>query len=82
MTQSRVKIMQYKKQLQSTKKDSMKMTKYLLKIKNIVDSLGHAGYIVSPEDHVTCILFGPRVEYIVMILLQNEKMIEDQLLLA
>lgn len=74
----------------------MKMRNYLLRIKYLVDSLGHAGWVVSVEDHIIHMLdrLTPDYDLVVMILsakresytvaevssllLQNKKMLEDQ----
>lgn len=63
MTQSHVKIMQSKKELRTIKKDSMRMSEYLLKIKNLFDSLGRADHTVSVEDHILHILVCLGMDY-------------------
>lgn len=57
-SQSKAKIMQYKLQLQTLKKENLSMTDYLNKIKTCCDLLGSAGCRVSNEDHILHILAG------------------------
>lgn len=77
MTQSRVKLMQFKKELQTAnkqkKKKGMKMTNYLLRIKYLVDSLGYAGHVLSVEDHTIHMLSGLIAEHNPVLMIINAK---------
>lgn len=61
--QSKTKIMQYKLQLQTLKKDALPMTEYLSKIKTCCDLLGAAGCRITEEDQILHILSGLGTEY-------------------
>ena len=50
-SQSKAKIMNYKLQLQTAKKDSLTMSEYLNKIKTLCDMLGSAGCRVMESSH-------------------------------
>lgn len=62
-SQSKAKIMQYKLQLQTMKKDSMCMREYLNKVKMCCDLLGSAGCKIADEDQILHILGGLGSEY-------------------
>lgn len=53
----------------------MKMSEYLLKIKNLADSLGHAGHNGFVEDHIMHILSRLDIKYnpVVMIISAKNK---------
>lgn len=61
--QSRVKVMQYKFQLQPIKKDNLSMRDFLAKIKELCDLLGAAGCRNPEEDHILYILGGLSHDY-------------------
>lgn len=56
-------VLQYKLQLQTTKKGGDKMSEYLLKIKKLVDCLNYSGCIVFEDDHITYVLSSLGPEY-------------------
>lgn len=62
-SQSKAKLMQYKLQLQTLKKDNLSMSEYLTKIKTCCDLLGSAGYKVSADDQILHVLAGLGSEY-------------------
>lgn len=62
-SQTRAKIKQFKTQLRSTKKGSLKMYDYLLKIKSIVDSLASVGSPVPINDYIEAIFYRLPDEY-------------------
>ena len=56
-------IMQLHLELQSTKKDSISMIDYLMKIKGIADSLAAIGEPVSEQDQIMNLFAGPGAYY-------------------
>ncbi|KAH6787293.1 hypothetical protein C2S52_006845 [Perilla frutescens var. hirtella] len=62
-SQSKAKLMQYKLQLQTLKKDNLSMRDYLSKVKSYCDLLGSAGHRVSDDDQILHILSGLGSEY-------------------
>ena len=62
-SQSKAKVMQYKLQLQTFKKNDLSMRDYLNKIKRYCDLLRSAGCSVSEHDHILYILGGLGSEY-------------------
>lgn len=73
-SQSRAKVMQYKLQLQTLKKDSMSMTEYLSKVKTCCDLLNFVGHHVSDEDQIMHILNGLGSEYDAVMVTVSSKM--------
>ncbi|PON99029.1 LOW QUALITY PROTEIN: hypothetical protein TorRG33x02_052660 [Trema orientale] len=61
--QIRAKISQYKDQLRNTKKGSLPLNEYLLKIKNAIDLLASVGYFLSTSDHIEANFSGLPDEY-------------------
>ncbi|KAL5767184.1 hypothetical protein ACOSQ2_013967 [Xanthoceras sorbifolium] len=61
--QSKSRILQLRSQLQTTKKGSMNMNDYILKMKGISDSLAAAGQVMTEQDLVLSVLSGLGVEY-------------------
>ena len=61
--QSKAKVMQYRLQLQSIRKESLSMRAYLNKVKSCCDLLGAAGYKVSEGDQILHILAGLGADY-------------------
>ncbi|KAK9155098.1 hypothetical protein Sjap_002578 [Stephania japonica] len=66
-TNNRSQIQVLKKQIQGTKKGSMRMNAYLLKMKSLADSLAIAGAPVGLEDLISNCLCGLDAEYLPMI---------------
>lgn len=62
-SQSRAKVMQYKLQLQTLRKNSLSMSEYLSKVKACCDLLNSVGYNVSEGDQILHILNGLGSEY-------------------
>ncbi|KAK6141525.1 hypothetical protein DH2020_024735 [Rehmannia glutinosa] len=62
-SQNDAKILQYRLQLQTIRKENLSMRDYLNKIKNCCDLLGSAGEKVSERDHLLYILSGLGQEY-------------------
>lgn len=62
-SQTKVKVNQFKTQLRTLKKGSMKMIEYLLKVKRLFDSLFSIGLPLTLADHIDVILDGFRDEY-------------------
>ncbi|CAA0830411.1 Unknown protein, partial [Striga hermonthica] len=62
-SQSHAKILQYRLQLQTIKKEGSSMKDYLNKIKTCCDLLGSAGEKVQDRDHMLYILAGLPQEY-------------------
>ena len=61
--QTSSKISQFKTQLQNTKKNSLSISEYLLKIKSTVDMLKAVGHDFSVSDHVEAIFNGLGPDY-------------------
>lgn len=59
----RAKVRQLRCELKSTKKGTKNISEYLLKIKNIVDSLTAIGDPISNQDHLDAVLEGLPEEY-------------------
>ena len=70
-SQSRAKLMQLKIQFQTTKKDSLTISSYFCKLKEIVDGLTLAGHIISNEDFVLQLLAGLPLEYDAVVAMVN-----------
>ena len=62
-TASKARIMQFRFQLQTTKKRGLSMMEYLLKIKFIVDNLVAIGENFTEQDRILYLLAGLGVEY-------------------
>ena len=62
-SQTHLKISQYKTLLQKTKKESLGMNEYLLKIRGFVDLLPLVGVNFSVKDHIDAITDGLTSEY-------------------
>ncbi|KAK6122801.1 hypothetical protein DH2020_043463 [Rehmannia glutinosa] len=62
-SQSKAKTLQYKLQLQTTRKGNLSMREYLSKIKTCCDVLASTGNIISPTDQIMHILSGLGSEY-------------------
>ncbi|KAF7809087.1 Retrovirus-related Pol polyprotein from transposon TNT 1-94 [Senna tora] len=62
-SQSKSKIIWFRRQLRDTKKGAMSMNEYLLKIKIAVDHLNFYGNPVSESDHIEAIFEGLPPEY-------------------
>ncbi|KAJ9680818.1 hypothetical protein PVL29_019971 [Vitis rotundifolia] len=62
-SQSSVKVMFYKSQMQMFKKDGLTMRDYLTKMKNYCDLLATAGHKISNTDHIRAIMQGLGDEY-------------------
>ena len=62
-SQSKAKMMQYKMQLQSVKKENMSMIDYLGKIKTYCDLLAAVGCKISEDDQILHVLNGLSAEY-------------------
>lgn len=62
-SQPKAKIMQYKLQIQTMKKESLAMTEYLSKMKSCCDLLRAAGCKIEEEDQILHILSGLGREY-------------------
>ena len=77
-SQTRVKISQYKTLLQKTKKESLGMNEYLLKIRGFVDLLPLVGVNLSVKDHIDAITDGLYSEYDTFFLTINSQ-IKDYL---
>jgi len=60
---SRARIMQLRLELQSTKKGSLPMIDYIMKVKGVVDSLAAIGEPVSEQDQVMNLLGGLGSDY-------------------
>ncbi|KAL5753747.1 hypothetical protein ACOSP7_021967 [Xanthoceras sorbifolium] len=60
---SLAKIMQIRSQIQGTKKGSMTITKYVLKLRTLADSLAASGYPMSERDLLLSVLQGLGNEY-------------------
>ncbi|KAG6735438.1 hypothetical protein POTOM_061954 [Populus tomentosa] len=60
---SRARIMQLRLELQSTKKGSMTMIDYIMKVKAAVDSLAAIGEPISEQDQVMNLLGGLGADY-------------------
>ena len=62
-SQIRAKISQYKTQLKNTRKDSLTMNDFLLKIRRVVDLLNLVGEKLTVKEHVEAIFEGLDDEY-------------------
>ncbi|KAL5547515.1 hypothetical protein UlMin_002746 [Ulmus minor] len=60
---SRARIMQLRLQLQTTKKNSMSMIEYIMKLKNFSDSLAAIGEPVTEQDQIMNLLAGLGADY-------------------
>ena len=72
-SQTRIKISQYKTLLQNTKKESLSMNEYLLKIRGFVDLLALVGVNLSVKDHIDAITDGLLSEYDTFFLTINSR---------
>lgn len=61
--QNRAKVSQFKLILQNTKKGSLTINEYLLKVKNVIDKLASAGHQLTYTDHIEAIFNGLPEEY-------------------
>ncbi|KAL5545398.1 hypothetical protein UlMin_005085 [Ulmus minor] len=64
---SRARIMQLRLQLQTTKKNSMSMIDFIMKIKGFCDSLAAIGELVSEQDQIMNLLAGLGSDYNVVV---------------
>lgn len=62
-SQTRAKIKQLKTQLRTTRKGTLKMNEFLLKVKSVVDSLAAVGNPIPINDYIEVILDGLPNEY-------------------
>lgn len=62
-SQTKAKVRQFKTQLKTLKKGSMKVTEYLLKVKKLVDNLFSVGAPLTVADHIEAILEGLPPDY-------------------
>lgn len=62
-SRTKAKVKQFKTQLRTLKKGTLKMNEFLLKIKKTVDCLFSVGSPVSTADHIEAILEGLPPEY-------------------
>ncbi|KAJ9675317.1 hypothetical protein PVL29_024318 [Vitis rotundifolia] len=60
---SRARIMQLRLEFQTTRKGSLSMMEYILKLKMIIDNLAVIGEPISERDQVLQLLGGLGVEY-------------------
>lgn len=63
--------MQLQGQFQTTKKDTLSISSYFCKLKNIVDSLTMAGMFISDKDFILQLLSGLPLEYDVVVVTIN-----------
>jgi len=68
---SRARIMQLRLELQSTKKGSLSMIDYIIKVKGVVDSLAAIGEPVSEQDQVMNLLGGLGSDYNAVVTASN-----------
>lgn len=61
--QNRAKVSQFKLILQNTKKGSLTINEYLLKVKNVIDKLASVGHQLTDTDHIEAIFNGLPEEY-------------------
>ncbi|KAL6315361.1 hypothetical protein AAG906_000468 [Vitis piasezkii] len=73
VSQTHAKISQYKTLLQNTKKESLSMNEYLLKIRGFVDLLALVGVNLSVKDHIDVITDGLPSEYDTFFLIINSR---------
>ena len=59
---------QFKPQLRNTRKDSLTMNEYLLKIKGYIDLLGLVGHSMFEKEHIDAIFEGLSTDYDTFIL--------------
>ena len=59
---------QFKPQLRNTRKDSLTMNEYLLKIRGCIDLLGLVGYSMFEKEHIDAIFEGLSTDYDTFIL--------------
>ncbi|KAL5538641.1 hypothetical protein UlMin_042646 [Ulmus minor] len=64
---SRARIMELRLQLQTTKKNSMSMIEFIMKIKGFSDSIAAIGEPVSEQDQVMNLLAGLGADYNVVV---------------
>lgn len=62
-TQVRAKQAQYKAQLENTKKNTMPMSDFLLKIRSCVDLLNMVGHRTTTKEHIDAVFDGLPMEY-------------------
>lgn len=62
-SQSKAKVLRYKLQLQTLKKDNLSMKDYLNKIKGLFDTLAACGHLLSDDDQILHVLGGVGLEY-------------------
>ena len=72
-SQTHAKILQYKTLLQNTKKESLSMNEYLLKIRGFVDLLVLIGVNLSVKYHIDAITYGLPSEYDTFFLTINSR---------
>lgn len=60
---SKATILYYQNQLQNLKKEGQSMSEYLLKYKNLIDTLSYVGHIMIEQDQILQILNGLGQEY-------------------
>ena len=61
--QIQAKVFQFKTQLRNTRKDSLTMNEYLLKIRGCIDLLGLIGHLMSEKKHIDVIFEGLSTYY-------------------
>lgn len=61
--QNKATVSQFKIILQNTKKGSLTINEYLLKVKNVIDKLASVGHQLSDTDHIEAIFNGLPEEY-------------------
>lgn len=62
-SQTRAKVKQFKSQLRLLKKNSLRMSEYILKVKHLVNSLASLGSPISAADHIDALLDGLSEDY-------------------
>ena len=62
-SQIRAKVSQYETQLKNTRKESLSINDFLLKVRSIVDHLGLVGQKLTVKEHVSAIFNGLDEEY-------------------